>query len=48
MADGEWSKVCALMTAPVPNLQSRLLPASLLQDDGARTLWPIRLLQSIN
>lgn len=34
MADGEWNKVCALMTAPVPSLLSRLLPASLLQEDG--------------
>jgi hypothetical protein len=35
MADGEWNKVCALMTAPVPTLLSRLLPPSLLQEDGA-------------
>lgn len=38
MADGEWTKVCALMTAPVPTLTSCLLPASLLSEEGGRRL----------
>ncbi len=35
MADGEWGRVCSLLTAPMPTLRSRLLPAELVGEDGA-------------
>ena len=38
--NGEWAKVCALVTAPVPTLRSSLLPDALLQADGAHRRPP--------